>query len=124
MLILLINELLAVFPLLNAFAYITTRTVAATFTSGIIVFFLSPTIIRYLKKHQKNLILNLILSQKNQNPSLKNLILSLKNLIPSLKNLIPSLKNLILNQNLLMIFQNHHRNYLMNKKVPNYQNML
>ncbi|MBH21108.1 MAG: phospho-N-acetylmuramoyl-pentapeptide-transferase [Rhodobiaceae bacterium] len=54
MLILLINELLAVFPLLNAFAYITTRTVAATFTSGIIVFFLSPTIIRYLKKHQKN----------------------------------------------------------------------
>ena len=54
MLILLINELLATFPLLNAFAYITTRTVAATFTSGIIVFFLSPTIIRYLKKHQKN----------------------------------------------------------------------
>jgi phospho-N-acetylmuramoyl-pentapeptide-transferase len=54
MLILLINELLAAFPLLNVFAYITTRTVAATFTSGLIVFILSPTIIRYLKKHQKN----------------------------------------------------------------------
>ena len=54
MLILLINELVAAFPLLNAFAYITTRTVAATFTSGIIVFIFSPSIIRYLKSQQKN----------------------------------------------------------------------
>ena len=54
MLILLIDELLALFPLLNAFAYISTRTVAATFTSGFIVFLLSPAIIRYFKKHQKN----------------------------------------------------------------------
>ena len=54
MLILLIDELLACFHLLNAFAYISTRTVAATFTSGFIVFLLSPAIIRYFKKHQKN----------------------------------------------------------------------
>ena len=54
MLILLIDELISFFPLLNAFAYISTRTVAATFTSGLIVFLLSPPMIRFLKKHQKN----------------------------------------------------------------------
>ncbi len=54
MLILLIDELISFFPLLNAFAYISTRTVAATFTSGLIVFLLSPPMIRFLKKYQKN----------------------------------------------------------------------
>ncbi|MBU92274.1 MAG: phospho-N-acetylmuramoyl-pentapeptide-transferase [Rhodobiaceae bacterium] len=54
MLILLIDELISFFPLLNAFDYISTRTVAATFTSGLIVFLLSPPMIRFLKKHQKN----------------------------------------------------------------------
>ncbi len=54
MLIALIDELLSLFPFLNAFAYISTRTVAATFTSGLIVFLFSPPIIRYFKKHQKN----------------------------------------------------------------------
>lgn len=50
----LVNILLDTFPFLNAFQYISTRTGAAMFTSGLIVFICSPSIINFFKKIQKN----------------------------------------------------------------------
>ncbi|MBT6222861.1 MAG: phospho-N-acetylmuramoyl-pentapeptide-transferase [Rhodobiaceae bacterium] len=47
------NELIEIYSFLNVFKYITTRTVAATCTSGLIVFLFGPLIINYLKGLQE-----------------------------------------------------------------------
>tara|TARA_Y100000590_G_scaffold470770_1_gene669884 strand:- start:5134 stop:6219 length:1086 start_codon:yes stop_codon:yes gene_type:complete len=54
MLSIFLNELIDIFPILNVFKYITTRAVAAAFTSGILVFIFSPRLIHYFKNHQGN----------------------------------------------------------------------
>jgi phospho-N-acetylmuramoyl-pentapeptide-transferase len=47
------NELIEIYSFLNVFKYITTRTVAATCTSGLIVFLFGPLIINYLRSLQE-----------------------------------------------------------------------